>query len=113
MLSMDTHPADGDKATPQRHEQQTIVALKHLESCRQEIIERLKMREQIVLAYVAAVAALIGYAAKPSAGPFDYEAMLASGAFQLLVVLLPLLSLYASYSVALHQEQIQAFAEYL
>lgn len=96
-----------------RQEEQSKVALKYYESCRQETMERLKMRDQIVVAYVGAVVALFGYASRsPTGGSADYLAMLESPLFQLLPILLAFLALVASYSVAQHQEQIQALSEY-
>ena len=109
-------PTPTDDARLKRQNEQTLVATKYFDCYRIEIMERLKMREQIVLAYVAAVVALFGYAARPSIDPSGVNVvrvMLATVIFQLLPALLAFLAMVASYSIAQHQEQIQAFSEYI
>jgi hypothetical protein len=94
--------------------EQTAVAFAFYQTCRQETIERLKMREQIMFGYVAAVAALVGYAANTAKDPSKEPliAMLQAIMFQLLLILLPFLSMVSSNAMAQHQEQIQWLSEY-
>src|SRR5258708_26932740 len=84
---------------------QADAVLEHYKALRAEVIERLKMRDQVLLAYLAAVGVLVGY----SAG----DAVRLKTMFDILMILLPFLALGAATCVAQHQDTITSFNEYI
>jgi hypothetical protein len=86
-----------DKKTPE-------IAFDYHRSLRDEIIERYKMRDAIMIAYLAATAALFGVAlGKSSTQALDHP---------LLLLLVPFLALGACSIVTLHQDQFTAYYQY-
>jgi hypothetical protein len=77
------------------------VALEYYKSARAEIVERLKARDTILLAYLGAIAVLFGM---PDKAPLSRE---------YLPLLIPLLSFAVSASVAQHQEIVTTLTVYL
>jgi hypothetical protein len=84
---------------------QSDAALEHYKALRAEIIERLKMRDQVLLAYLGAVAALVGFAAA--------DANRFRTLYHPLMILMPFLALGAATCVSQHQDTITAFNEYI
>lgn len=79
----------------------TQVALEYHKALRAEIVERLKMRDGILLGYIAAASALVGYSLEHL---HDISP---------LVFILPFLALGSAITIAQHQDQIVAFNQYL
>ena len=79
----------------------TQIALEYHKALRAEIIERLKMRDRILLGYLAAASALVGYGVEKP----DYLPRFA--------VILPFLALGSAITIAQHQDQIVAFNQYI
>jgi hypothetical protein len=79
----------------------THVALEYHKALRTEIIERLKMRDNALLAYLGASGALLGYGMKE--GKFVNS----------LLIILPFLALGAAAIIIQHQDQIIGIYEYL
>lgn len=79
----------------------THVALEYHKALRAEIIERLKLRDHILLAYLGATGALVGFA-------FEHPDLKPS-----LLVVLPFLGLGGATMVAQHQDQIVAYNRYI
>jgi len=77
---------------------QTQVAIEIYKGLRQEIVERLKLRDQILLAHLAGVTGLIGFSVKENS-PFPL--------LKASMVLLPFLALAAANSVAQHQGPVR------
>jgi hypothetical protein len=81
--------------------ERTQIAVEYYKALRAETIERLKMRDAILLGYLTAITALIGYGLNNEKfGPS-------------LVLLVPFLALGAAITIAQHQDQIAAFSEYI
>ena len=80
--------------------ERTRVAIEYFKTLRTESIERLKMRDQILLSYLGAAAALVGYGQQNQ----RFNASL--------VMVIPFLGIGAATMIAQHQDQIVAFSEY-
>ena len=81
--------------------ERTKVALEYFKELRAETVERLKMRDQILLGYLAAAGALIGYGQQNA--KFNLS----------LVLVVPFLALGAATVITQHQDQIAALNEYI
>jgi len=82
----------------------TRVVLQYMQELRAEVIERLKMRDAIMIAYLAGTGALLGFGVEhPATGQLR----------EYLLILVPFLSLGAISIVTQHQDQIAAFNQYL
>ena len=79
----------------------TQVALEYHKALRAETVERLKMRDRILLGYIAAASALVGYSLEHL---HDVSP---------LVLILPFLALGSAITIAQHQDQIVAFNQYI
>jgi hypothetical protein len=82
---------------------QTAVALEIYKALRAEVVERIKLRDQILLAYMAAVAALIGFSVKEN----PPQSLLTAS-----MVLLPFLAIGAASAIAQHQENVTSLVRY-
>jgi hypothetical protein len=79
----------------------TEVALEYFKALRAEIIERLKMRDAILLGFLTAAGALIGYGLQHE----DFRTGL--------LAFFPFFALGAATTVSQHQDQIVAFNQYI
>jgi hypothetical protein len=79
----------------------TQIALEYHQALRAEILERLKMRDRILLGYLAAASALVGYGLEKP----DYLPRFA--------FILPFLALGSALTIAQHQDQIVVFNQYI
>src|SRR5258708_20346406 len=84
---------------------QADAVLEHYKALRAEVIERLKMRDQVVLAALAGVGVLVGY----SAG----DAVRLKTMFDILMFVVPFCALGAATCVAQHKDTITSFNEYI
>src|SRR5262249_2879382 len=93
--------------SPTAADRQQIKGL-YYESLRTEVMERVKLREQISFGYLAGVSALLGYVlTKETAPTLNIPPM------DVLLAVVPLLAYAASVSIARHQEIIGSFNAYL
>jgi len=83
---------------------QTAVALEVYKGLRTEIVERIKLRDQILLAYMGAVITLIGFSVKEA--PQQQSLLKAS------MVLLPFLAIGAAGAIVQHQEMVTSLVKY-
>jgi hypothetical protein len=83
----------------------------YYQSLRAELVERVKLRDQILITYLGAIAALIGFALGPSAQLNAQHS--AISLLSALLVLVPVLSLGAASMICHHQEIMSVFTEYI
>jgi hypothetical protein len=81
------------------------------QSLRTELIERVKLRDQILIAYLGAVAALVGVALGP--GMLSSSQHQTLSLLSALLVLVPTLSLGATAMICHHQEIMSVFTKYI
>jgi len=79
------------------------VALEYFKALRTEIIERLKMRDKVLLGFLAASGALIAFGLDAKNVEFK----------PWLLAVIPFLSVGAATTIAQHQDQIVAFNQYI
>jgi hypothetical protein len=81
------------------------------QSLRGELVERVKLRDQVLMAYLGAFAALIGFALRPGKEVIEQNSQ--TSLLPALLVLVPMLSLGAAAIVCHHQEIMSVFTEYI
>jgi hypothetical protein len=87
-------------------ETSSTIAMEYHKALRTEIVARFQMRDQILIAYLGASGALLGY------GLQKIDPNNARNFLPYLLILLPFLSLGAISMVAQHQDQITAYYQY-